>query len=134
MIIDIVFAELGIHWFAGAVHQMESRGPAIPESGIYMGPDPFELTPAEFVRRNVHITPLPRAHQSPVRLLEDYPECVIFSSDFAHHETNPEPTAHYDAPMADVAPEIRTSFLGGDIAECYARTGDPLTITTIGAA
>jgi predicted TIM-barrel fold metal-dependent hydrolase len=132
--LTIVFAELGIHWFAGAVHHMESRGPAIPESGIYMGRYPFELTPAEFVRRNVRITPLPRAHQSPVRLLEDYPECVIFSSDFAHHESNPEPTAHYETLMADVAPDIRTSFLGANIAECYARMGDPLTVTTIGAA
>jgi hypothetical protein len=56
---------------------MESRGPAIPESEIYMGRYPYELTPAEFARRNVRITPLPRAHQSPRRLLEEYPECVV---------------------------------------------------------
>jgi predicted TIM-barrel fold metal-dependent hydrolase len=131
--LTIVFAELGIHWFAGAVQHMESRGPAIPESGIYMGRYPYELTPAEFVARNVRITPLPRAHQSPVRLLEDYPECVIFSSDYAHNESNPEPTAHYDALLAGVDPDVRASFLGGNIADCYARMGDPVTLTTIGA-
>jgi uncharacterized protein len=124
--LTIVLAELGIHWFSGAVHHMESRGPKIPESAVYMGRYPYELTPEEFVRRNVRITPLPRAHQSPVRLLEEYPECAVFSSDYAHHESNPEPTAHYDALLADVAPEVRTSFLGGNIAEAFERMADPL--------
>jgi predicted TIM-barrel fold metal-dependent hydrolase len=124
--LTLVFAELGIHWFAGAVQHMESRGPAIPESAIYMGRYPYELTPAEFVRRNIRVTPLPRAHQSPVRLLGEYPECVVFSSDYAHHESNPEPTAHYDELLADVPAEVRASFLGGNLAECYARMGDPL--------
>jgi len=110
---------------------MESRGPAIPESAIYMGHYPYELTPAEFVRRNVRITPLPRTHQSPLRLLEDYPECVVFSSDYAHNESNPEPTAHYDALLAGVDVERRESFLGANIADCYARMGDPLPPTAI---
>ena len=56
---------------------------------VYMGRYPYELTPSEFVRRNVRITPLPRAHQSPVRLLEELPECVVFSSDYAHQREQP---------------------------------------------
>jgi predicted TIM-barrel fold metal-dependent hydrolase len=128
--LTIVIAELGIHWFAGAVEHMEARGPAIPESGIYMGRYPYELTPAEFVRRNVRITPLPRAHQSPLKLLEDYPECVVFSSDYAHHESNPEPIAHYDTLLAGVDEALRASFLGSNLEECYARMGDPLNVTT----
>ena len=128
--LTLVFAELGLHWFAGAVHHMESRGPAIPESAIYMGDYPYELTPSEFVRRQVRITPLPRAHQSPLRLLEDYPECVVFSSDYAHHEGSREPTAHYEHLLAGVAPDVRKSFLGGNIADCYARMGDPLPLAT----
>jgi len=128
--LTLVFAELGIHWFAGTVHHLESRGPSIPESAVYMGRYPFELTPTEFVRRNIRITPLPRAHQSPVRLLEEFPECVVFSSDYAHHESNPEPIAHYDALLAEVAPSVRDSFLGGNLAGCYARMGDPLAQRT----
>ena len=127
--LTLVFAELGIHWFAGCVDHMEARGPAIPESAIYMGPYPYELTPAEFVRRNVRITPLPRAHQSPLRLLEDYPECVIFSSDYAHNESNPEPVAHYDKLLADVAPSVKEQFMGGNIADCFSRLGDPVDPT-----
>src|SRR4029078_5697509 len=128
--LTVVMAELGIHWFSGTVEHMESRGPAIPESAVYMGRYPYELTPAEFVRRNVRITPLPRAHQSPVRLLEDYPECVVFSSDYAHNESNPEPLAHYEGLLSTVQPTIRERFLGGTIVECYARMGDPLPVST----
>ena len=127
--LTVVFAELGIHWFAGAVQHMENRGPAIPESAVYMGRYPYELTPSEFVRRNVRITPLPRAHQSPVQLLEEFPECVVFSSDYAHHESNPEPTAHYQTVLADVQPDVRSSFLGENLARCYERMGDPLAVT-----
>lgn len=124
--LTLVFAELGIHWFAGAVEHMEARGPAVPESAVYMGRYAYELTPAEFVRRNVRITPLPRTHQSPIRLLDELPECVVFSSDYAHHESNPEPTAHYGALLESVAPGIREWFLGGNLSDCYARMGDPL--------
>jgi uncharacterized protein len=128
--LTLVIAELGIHWFAGTVQHMESRGPAIPESAIYMGRYPYELTPAEFVRRNVRVTPLPRPHQSPVRLLQELPECVVFSSDYAHNESNPEPTAHYAALLADVAPEVSAAFLGDNLADCFARTGDPLAVAS----
>jgi len=131
--LTIVFAELGIHWFSGAVHHMESRGPAIPESAIYVGRYPCELTPAEFVRRNVRITPPPRNHQSPVRLFEEYPECVVFSSDYAHHESNPEPTAHYASLLSGLAPSVRAGFLGDNLAECFARMGDPLPHAVAGA-
>jgi predicted TIM-barrel fold metal-dependent hydrolase len=124
--LTLVIAELGIHWFSGMVEHMDSRGPAIPESAIYMGRYPFELTPTEFVRRNVRVTPLPRAHQSPLRLLDELPECVVFSSDYAHNESNPEPTSHYASLLADVAPDVREAFLGENLAACYARMGDPL--------
>lgn len=77
----------------------------------------------------MRITPLPRAHQSPVGLLKEYPECVVFSSDYAHNESNPEPTAHYEALLAAVPAETKASFLGGNLAECYARMGDPLSIS-----
>jgi predicted TIM-barrel fold metal-dependent hydrolase len=126
--LPLLLAEYGVHWFAGTVEHMEARGPAIVESEIYMGHYPYELTPAEFVERNIRVTPLPRAHQDPRRTLERYPECVVFSSDYAHNESNPAPTAHYEALLADVPAPTRERFLGANIAECYARTGDPLAV------
>jgi hypothetical protein len=111
---------------------MENRGPALAESAVYMGRYPYELTPTEFVRRNVRITPLPRAHQSPMQLLEQLPECVVFSSDYAHNESNPEPVKHYTPLLAGVEEDVRTSFLGGNLAECFARMGDPLIVGSRG--
>ncbi len=124
--LTLVLAEFGVHWFAGMVEHMEARGPAVTESAVYMGAFPFELSPAEFVRRNVRVTPLPRLHQSPLRTLELYPECVVFSSDYAHNESNPEPLAHYETLMAGVDDGLKASFLGGNLADCFARMGDPL--------
>lgn len=126
--LTLLLAEFGVHWFAGAVEHMEARGPAVVESEIYMGHYPYELTPAEFVQRNIRVTPLPRMHQTPLRTLERYPECVIFSSDYAHNESNPAPTAHYDALLADLPAATKARFMGGNIAECYARMGDPLAV------
>ncbi len=124
--LTLVFAEFGVHWFAGTVDHMEARGPALPESAVYMGPYTFELSPAETVRRNVRVTPLPRAHQSPLDILDRYPECVVFSSDYAHNESNPEPTAHYDALLAELDADTKRTFMGANIEDCFARMGDPL--------
>jgi len=126
--LTLLFAEYGLHWFAGAIEHMDARGPALPESNVYMGTYPNELTPLETVRRNIRITPLPRHHQPVHRTLEQYPECVVFSSDYAHNESNPEPTAYYDEQLAGVDPARKASFLGGNITECFARAGDPLPV------
>ena len=85
---------------------------------------PSAATPA--LRRNVRVTPLPRRHQSPRRLLETFPECVVFSSDYNHNEGSGTPTAYYDKLLDGLDQARRDGFLGGNIAECYARTGDPL--------
>lgn len=126
--LTLLLAEFGVHWFAGTVEHMEARGPAIVESEIYMGRYPYELTPAEFVQRNIRVTPLPRMHQTPLRTIERYPECVVFSSDYAHNESNPAPTAHYDALLTDLPAATKARFMGENIAECYARMGDPLAV------
>ena len=43
--------------------------------------------------------------------------------------SNPEPTAYYDELLVGVSAEVRASFLGGNVAECYARMGDPLPLS-----
>lgn len=124
--LTVLIAECGIGWFEGTVDHMEGRGPGVPESALYLGPYPFELTPAETVRRNVRITPLPRAHQSPRRLLEVLPECVVFSSDYAHNEGSGAPHEHYAALLEGVDDATRSWFFGGNMSDVYARMGDPL--------
>jgi predicted TIM-barrel fold metal-dependent hydrolase len=124
--LTVLIAECGVGWFEGTVDHMEGRGPAVPESALYLGPYPYELTPGETVRRNVRITPLPRAHQSPRRLLEVLPECVVFSSDYAHNEGSGSPVEHYELLLADVDDAAKAWFFGGNIADVYARMGDAL--------
>ena len=125
--LTVLIAECGIHWFEGTVAHMEQRDARrIPTAELFMGKYRWSLSPEEFARRNVRITPLPNGHQSPARLLERLPECVVFSSDYAHNEGNPHPIAHYDELLADHRHDVVRSFMGDNIAECYARMGDPL--------
>jgi len=125
--LTVVIAECGLHWFEGTLDHMDSRDArTYPEARLYMGEYPFELSPSEFVRRNVRVTPLPRSHQSPRRLLETFPECVVFSSDYNHNEGSGTPTAYYDELLAGLAPAPREGFMGRNIAQCYSRMGDPL--------
>jgi predicted TIM-barrel fold metal-dependent hydrolase len=125
--LTVLIAECGLYWFAGALDHMDSRDARRqPEARLYMGEYPFDLSPSEFVRRNVRITPLPRPHQSPIELLARYPECVTFSSDFNHNEGSGTPTAYYRRLLEDVAAPVAAGFMGGNIADCYTRMHDPL--------
>jgi predicted TIM-barrel fold metal-dependent hydrolase len=105
---------------------MDSR--TAGEVTLFTGAYPFPLLPSEYIRRNVRITPIPRAHQSPAPFFDDLQECVVFSSDYPHFEGSPEPMAFYDQLLAGVDPARRAAFLGGNMAEVYARMGDPLPI------
>jgi predicted TIM-barrel fold metal-dependent hydrolase len=125
--LTILIAECGLHWFHGTLDHMDSRDARYhPEARLYMGEYPFDLSPSEFVRRNVRITPLPRRHQSPRQLLESYPECVAFSTDYNHNEGSGTPTAYYAEVLEGLDNEVVAGFMGGNITASYARTGDPL--------
>jgi len=50
----------------------------------------------------------------------------VFSSDFPHFEGFTDPIGHYRTGLADMKPERRERFLGGAIADVYARMGDPI--------
>jgi predicted TIM-barrel fold metal-dependent hydrolase len=127
--LTVLIAECGLHWFEGTVDHMEARNARrVPEARLYMGDYPFELSPAEFIRRNVRITPLPRRHQSPLRLLDQFPECVAFSSDFNHNEGSGTPTAYYRELLADVDVFQQRRFFAENILASYERMGDPLPI------
>ena len=80
------------------------------------------------MRRNVRVSPLPVAHESPVGTLQLLPEVPIFSSDYPHFEGSGDPMGHYATELERVEPELRATFFGENIAGCFARMGDPLTI------
>jgi predicted TIM-barrel fold metal-dependent hydrolase len=125
--LTIVFAEHGIDWIAPATFRLDMLAtPGL--SPLLLGDDyHLPLSPAEYVARNVRVTPLPVAHESPLPTIDVYPTVPIFSSDYPHFEGNPDPMSHYDTTLAGLAEETRTGFLGDNIAECFARMGDAVS-------
>ncbi|MGA4544187.1 amidohydrolase family protein [Uniformispora flossi] len=121
-----LICELGIGWVPYTVANMDGR--ATPESAVFLHEYKLPLKPSEYVQRNVRITPLPNAGQLPFDLFEQLPGVAAFSSDIPHFEGNLTPVQFYDKELAGTAPDVRDGFLAGNIAESYARMGDPLVL------
>lgn len=123
--LTLVFAEHGIDWLLPATMRME--GIATPGvSPLLLGEYHLPLTPGEYVRRNVRVTPLPVPHESPIALLEQLPGVAVFSSDYPHFEGSGDPVGHYRSHLAPASEASREAFFGSSIAEAFARMGDPL--------
>jgi uncharacterized protein len=123
--LTILFSEHGIDWITRATDRMEQLAtPGV--SPLLLGEYTLPLSPAEYVRRNVRVSPLPAPHESPVPALEQLPEVAVFSSDYPHFEGSGSPMEHYEKELAGLPESVRSAFLGDNIAECYARMGDPI--------
>jgi hypothetical protein len=59
-------------------------------------------------------------------LIQQLPEMLVFSSDYPHGEGNADPIAFYEPALSSLDEGLRASFLGANMAECFARTGDTL--------
>jgi predicted TIM-barrel fold metal-dependent hydrolase len=124
--LTVVFAEHGIDWITPATFRLDAMAqPGM--SPLLIGEYRYPLTPAEYIQRNIRITPLPVPHESPVGTLELLPTLPIFSSDYPHFEGSGDPMGHYDKELAALPAEARASFLGDNIASVFARLGDPIT-------
>ena len=86
---------------------------------------PYDLTAGEFMQRNVRATPLVSQGDDTMRLLEQIPEMMVFSTDFPHPEGN---DVFYDPGLVTMDDALRESFLGANIAACFDRMGDPLAV------
>jgi len=53
------------------------------------------------------------------------PGVTVFSSDYPHYEGNPDPLEYYESALSTLDDAARAQFLGGSIADVYARMGDP---------
>jgi predicted TIM-barrel fold metal-dependent hydrolase len=123
--LTVVFAEHGIDWITPATFRMDALAtPGL--SPLLLGEYTLPMKPAEYVRRNIRVTPLPVAHESPLPVLEYLPDVAVFSSDYPHFEGSGDPIGHYDKELAGVAPEVRSSFLGDNLAACFTRMNDPI--------
>ena len=123
--LTVVFAEHGIDWITPATFRLDALAqPGL--SPLLLGEYKLPLTPGEYVRRNVRVTPLPVPHESPVGTLDLLPTVPIFSSDYPHFEGNNDPVGHYEKELAAASAETKRGFLGDNLAQCFARMGDPI--------
>ena len=118
--LTVITEELGVSWLPPFVARCDSLGIA--------GPWPFDASPGEMVRRNVRATPLIGLGDVNIAdgLLQQFPDSFVFSSDYPHGEGNADPVALYEPALSGLDDALRTSFLGGNMAECFTRMGDPL--------
>jgi predicted TIM-barrel fold metal-dependent hydrolase len=125
--LTVVFAEHGIDWITPATFRIDAlASPGV--SPLILDQYKLPLSPAEYVRRNVRVTPLPVAHELPTATLDVLPEVPIFSSDYPHFEGSCDPRGHYDKELASLPSATRASFLGDSLSECFARMGDPISV------
>src|SRR5437764_3661608 len=125
--LTVLFSEHGIDWIRGATARMDRLAePGV--SPLLLGEYRLPMKPSEYVRRNIRVSPLPVAHESPVQTLEELPEVAVFSSDYPHFEGSASPVEHYDKERATLPAPVRASFLADSIQEYYARMGDPLAV------
>jgi uncharacterized protein len=125
--LTVVFAEQGIDWVIPNVLRMD----ALAEPGfspLVIDRYKLPLKPSEYLRRNVRVTPLPVAHQSPVPIIQGLPGVAVFSSDYPHMEGSGDPVGHYATELASLSEDERSAFMGESLAECFGRMGDPLAI------
>ena len=59
--------------------------------------------------------------------LDAMPDLTVFSSDYPHQEGNADPLGILQPGLDALEDARRAAFLGGNMADCFARTGDPLT-------
>lgn len=82
----------------------------------------MELTPAEYLRRQVWFTPFPG---EPVGdIIEQIGEdMLLFSSDYPHPEGTRDPLGRFRATMPDVGPTAQDKFYSGNFADMMRLAG-----------
>jgi predicted TIM-barrel fold metal-dependent hydrolase len=121
--LTVVLEEMRVGWFPYFVQTL--GGMAV--SGPILGDWPWATSGFEMLHHNVRITPLPGIGDlDALDVVAQLPGMCLFSSDYPHMEGNADPIALYGDGLDGLAPAVRTGFLGGNAADCFARMGDPL--------
>jgi predicted TIM-barrel fold metal-dependent hydrolase len=121
--LTVLLEEMRVNWLPPFVETLTRQSADSP----IMGDWPWPVSGGEMLRRNLRATPLPGfGDTDALDVLRALPGMVVFSSDYPHLEGNAEPVDLYRPELDALDAELRAAFLGGNMAECYARTGDPL--------
>jgi predicted TIM-barrel fold metal-dependent hydrolase len=121
--LTVVLEEMKVGWVPSFIDACTRQ--SLPSPGL--GDWPYETSGGDMLRRNVKFTPLPGfGDVEALDVVAQLPEMGLFSSDYPHQEGNADPINLYGQPLADLDASLRERFLGGNAAEAFARTGDPL--------
>jgi predicted TIM-barrel fold metal-dependent hydrolase len=121
--LTVLLAEMRAGWLPWFLRMLEQQA----ASSLALGDWPWESSAGEMLRRGVRVTPLPGfGDTDALDVLRALPEMCVFSSDYPHQEGNADPINLYRPGLDALDPALRASFMGGNMAACYARTGDPL--------
>jgi predicted TIM-barrel fold metal-dependent hydrolase len=124
--LTLLLAEVGTGWLPYLTREIDDRISATAE--LFLGKWKLPLRPSEYLARNVRATPLSGGNDSPItKIMQELPDdMIVFSSDFPHFEGFSDPIGHYADALKELPPDRRERFLGGAMADVYARMGDPI--------
>ena len=99
-----------------------------PVAELFIGKRALPRRPSEYLARNVRATPLSGGNDQPLlEIMRELPDdMIVFSSDFPHFEGFTDPMGHYAEALRELPADRRARFLGGSIAEVFARMQDPI--------
>jgi predicted TIM-barrel fold metal-dependent hydrolase len=121
--LTVLLEEMRVNWVPPFFATLERQ--ALPSPAL--GDWPYDVSGGDMLRRNVRSTPLPGfGDTDALDVLAELPDQLVWSSDYPHFEGNAEPIELYGTALDDLDAELRAWFMGGNVEECYARTGDPL--------
>jgi uncharacterized protein len=91
--------ELGASWVPGWMRAMDSAAGAFRRNEERL--QRLSLTPSEFVRRQVRVTPYP--HEATGWIIrQSGPEVAMFSSDYPHVEGGRNPMKRFESSLEEV--------------------------------
>jgi predicted TIM-barrel fold metal-dependent hydrolase len=124
--LTVLLAEVGVGWLPFLFREIDDR--IAPVAELFLGKWKYPLKPSEYLARNVRATPLNGGNDQPLtRIMDELPEdMVVFSSDFPHFGGFTQPSRHYADVLREATPARRARFLGGSMADVFARMGDPI--------
>lgn len=111
--------EQGASWLPGLMRMLESAADAFSKNEERLRR--LSLRPAEFIRRQVRVTPYP--HEDTGWIIEQSGEEVcMFSSDYPHVEGGRNPLARFEKSLGDASDRVRDRFYASNFEDLMGRT------------
>jgi predicted TIM-barrel fold metal-dependent hydrolase len=122
--LTVILEEMKIGWVPAFVDACARQSMPSPALGDW----PYEVSGGDMLRRNVKFTPLPGfGDEEALDVVAQLPEMALFSSDYPHMEGNADPINLYGDQLAQLDPDLRARFLGGNATDAFAHMGSPLS-------